>query len=133
MIPEEILEKIDSYKDYNSLSFNNGELELSDEAKAIILYLYETYILSNNKELKKSFTNKLKENDRIYKIIKSKQKQIPKEEIVLNELFPKLEENVEKEEEKNLETNEKVDNYPVEKRDNFFTKIIAFIRRIFKR
>ena len=56
MIPSEILEKIDSYKDYGSLSFNNnGELMLSDEAKSIILYLYETYMLSNDKELKKAF------------------------------------------------------------------------------
>lgn len=130
MIPSEILEKIDSYKDYGSLSFNNnGELMLSDEAKSIILYLYETYMLSNDKELKKAFNIKLKENDRISKIIKSNQKEIKKQEIVLNELFPKQEEQSDKIEETKEEV---VEEALIEKKnDNIFTKIKDFIKKIF--
>ncbi len=131
LIPNDILEKIDSYKDYNSLSFNNnGEIVLSEEAKSIILYLYETYILSDDKELKKAFNEKLKENDRIHKIIKDNQRDIKKDEILLNELFPKPEVKVEKEEEKQQETIEEVDNHPAKKEENFFTKILNFIRKI---
>lgn len=130
MIPSEILEKIDSYKDYGSLSFNNnGELMLSDEAKSIILYLYETYMLSNDKELKKAFNIKLKENDRIYKIIKSNQKEIKRQEIVLNELFPKQEEQSDKIKETKEEV---VEEALIEKKnDNFFAKIKDFIKKIF--
>lgn len=81
MIPKDILQKIDSYRDNKNLSFNkDGEIELSEEAKSIILYLYETYILSSNSELKNAFHDRLEENDRIHRIIKSKQKKNKKED-----------------------------------------------------
>ena len=133
MIPSDILKKLESYKDYKSLSFNNGELVLSDEAKSIILYLYETYIISDDKELKKAYKDKLKENDRVYKIIKSNQKEIRKDDIILNELFTSAEEKVEEKAEKAQEKVEKVENLPAEKRDNFFTKIISFVKGLFSK
>ena len=133
MIPSDILKKLESYKDYKSLSFNNGELVLSDEAKSIILYLYETYIMSDDKELKKAYKNKLKENDRVYKIIKSNQKEIRKDDIILNELFINTEEKVEEKVKETQEKVEKVENLPAEKRDNFFTKIISFVKCLFSK
>ena len=129
-IPENLLMKIDevSGDDKYTLKYDiKGRLILSKDAEAMLLYLYDKYILDDNQQLKRAIFLKTKSNQETKNIIKDiiNQKNKPKDLYVKNKEkttneCPKV--NLK------IETTDMI----VRKKDNILTRIISKIKHILK-
>ena len=87
-IPSKILMAINEISGNNTYNLNynaNGRLVLSEDAEAILLYLYDKYILIDNEQLKTAIYLRTKINQETIDTIRN----INSKKIKLNDLFPK--------------------------------------------